>query len=161
MSLPKLYLETTIPSYLAARRSRDLRLAADQETTEEWWEQRRRDYELFTSEVVDVENPGRRLAAEPGDAECFRALATVLQPSSICSRRSRRGAHCLRRRARHGLLADMELQTHQQPSLDSPHRARLQRAWVDLPCDLHTRRTPAIVSGHGTKSDPHGNTPHA
>ena len=44
---PRLYLETTIPSYLVARRSRDLRLAADQETTEEWWEDRRQNYELF------------------------------------------------------------------------------------------------------------------
>jgi hypothetical protein len=34
---PRLYLETTIPSYLVARRSRDLRLAADQATTQEWW----------------------------------------------------------------------------------------------------------------------------
>ena len=32
---PRLYLETTIPSYLVARRSRDLRLAADQETTQD------------------------------------------------------------------------------------------------------------------------------
>lgn len=55
MSLPKLYLETTIPSYLTARRSRDLRLAADQETTEEWWESRRHEYELCTSAVVEVE----------------------------------------------------------------------------------------------------------
>jgi hypothetical protein len=31
---PRLYLETTIPSYLVAWRSRDLRLAADQETTQ-------------------------------------------------------------------------------------------------------------------------------
>lgn len=49
---PRLYLETTIPSYLVARRSRDLRLAADQETTQEWWEQRRQDFDLFVSEVV-------------------------------------------------------------------------------------------------------------
>ena len=49
---PRLYIETTIPSYLVARRSRDLRLAADQETTEEWWENKRHDYELFVSEVV-------------------------------------------------------------------------------------------------------------
>lgn len=52
MSLPKLYLETTIPSYLTARRSRDLRMAADQETTEEWWETKRGEYELFISETV-------------------------------------------------------------------------------------------------------------
>ena len=55
MSLPKLYLETTIPSYLTSRRSRDLRLAADQETTEEWWEICRASYELYTSAVVDLE----------------------------------------------------------------------------------------------------------
>jgi hypothetical protein len=34
----KLYLETTIPSYLVANASRDARLAADQEQTIEWWE---------------------------------------------------------------------------------------------------------------------------
>lgn len=55
MSLPRLYIETTIPSYLSARRSRDLRLAADQESTREWWEKKRHEYELFTSEVVVVE----------------------------------------------------------------------------------------------------------
>ena len=65
MSLPKLYIETTIPSYLTARRSRDLRLAADQESTEEWWETRRHEYEIFTSEVVDVEiGEGEAVMAE-------------------------------------------------------------------------------------------------
>lgn len=70
---PRLYLETTIPSYLVARRSRDLRLAADQETTEEWWETRRMDFDLFVSEAVIAEisrgNPGfaaARLAALRG-----------------------------------------------------------------------------------------------
>ena len=49
---PRLYLETTIPSYLVARQSRDLRLAADQETTQQWWESERRDYEIFISQAV-------------------------------------------------------------------------------------------------------------
>ena len=52
MSLPKLYLETTIPSYLTARRSRDLRLAAHQEVTEEWWSEHRHTYDLYISDFV-------------------------------------------------------------------------------------------------------------
>lgn len=55
MSLPKLYLETTIPSYLTARRSRDLRLAAHQEVTEEWWSDHRREYDLYTLAFVREE----------------------------------------------------------------------------------------------------------
>jgi len=35
ISLAKLYLETTVPTYLTARRSRDLWLAAHPEATEE------------------------------------------------------------------------------------------------------------------------------
>ena len=49
---PRLYLETTIPSYLAARRSRDLRLAADQETTQQWSESKRLGFLLFISTTV-------------------------------------------------------------------------------------------------------------
>ena len=49
---PRLYLETTIPSYLVARRSRDLRLAADQETTQQWWEAERQGFFLFISTTV-------------------------------------------------------------------------------------------------------------
>ena len=49
---PRLYVETTIPSYLVARRSRDLRLAADQETTQEWWREQRGKFEMYISETV-------------------------------------------------------------------------------------------------------------
>ena len=42
----KLYLETTIPSYLVGRPSRDLLVAAHQEITRHWWESRRSDFEL-------------------------------------------------------------------------------------------------------------------
>ena len=52
---PKVYIETSIPSYLAARISNDLRVAANQNTTIEWWETRRPDFELFISEFVIVE----------------------------------------------------------------------------------------------------------
>ncbi len=68
---PRLYIETTIPSYLVARRSRDLRIAADQETTEEWWEVKRQEYELFISEVVLQE-------AADGDAAFAAKRCSVL-----------------------------------------------------------------------------------
>lgn len=71
MSLPKLYLETTIPSYLTARRSANLRIAADQQTTELWWESGRHEYDLFTSAVVIAE-------VSLGDAEMIAARLRVL-----------------------------------------------------------------------------------
>lgn len=52
---PSVYLETTIPSYLTAWRSPDLVMAARQQVTREWWDDRRQDFELFVSEVVLLE----------------------------------------------------------------------------------------------------------
>ena len=50
-----LYLETTIPSYLIGRPSRDLLVAAHQEITRDWWESRRSQFELYVSELVAQE----------------------------------------------------------------------------------------------------------
>jgi hypothetical protein len=63
---PKVYLETTIPSLLVARPSRDLIQAADQRTTLEWWETRRGKFQLFVSEFVLEESArgDRALAAQ-------------------------------------------------------------------------------------------------
>ncbi len=46
------YLETTSPSYLTARPSRDLLRAAHQEITREWWEDHRDRFDLFVSRIV-------------------------------------------------------------------------------------------------------------
>jgi hypothetical protein len=58
----RIYLETTVVSYLAARPSRDLRVAAHQQATSEWWTRRRDDFDLFASQLVVEE-------ASAGDAE--------------------------------------------------------------------------------------------
>lgn len=69
---PKLYLETTIPSYLVARPSKDLRLAADQESTKEWWEKRRHEFELFISQAVVLE-------VSRGDAKFAQARMAAIK----------------------------------------------------------------------------------
>lgn len=50
--MKSIYIETSIPSYLTARPSRDVRTAAWQQITLQWWEQAREHYELYTSELV-------------------------------------------------------------------------------------------------------------
>ena len=49
------YIETTIPSYLAAHRSRQPVMALHQKFTHEWWKQERSRYRLFTSFLVRAE----------------------------------------------------------------------------------------------------------
>lgn len=50
--MPKVYLETSFISYLVARPSRDLIMAARQQITLEWWDKERLKHELYASEVV-------------------------------------------------------------------------------------------------------------
>jgi hypothetical protein len=47
-----IYLETTIPSYLTARASSDVVVAARQQMTRNWWESRRVYFDLFVSQLV-------------------------------------------------------------------------------------------------------------
>jgi predicted nucleic acid-binding protein len=49
------YIETTIPSYLAAQLSRQSVMAQHQKFTHEWWKQERSRYRLFTSFLVRAE----------------------------------------------------------------------------------------------------------
>jgi hypothetical protein len=70
---PKIYLETTIVSYLTARPSRDLITAAHQQITQQWWHTQRARFDLFVAPPViqeaqagDPEAAARRLAALQG-----------------------------------------------------------------------------------------------
>ncbi len=47
--MESVYLETTIPSYLAAKPSRDLVTAAHQQITHEWWETAHERFDFFVS----------------------------------------------------------------------------------------------------------------
>ncbi len=50
--MESVYLETSFISYLVSRMSRDLLVAAHQQTTQEWWLERRREFECYVSQVV-------------------------------------------------------------------------------------------------------------
>ena len=54
-SRPLVYVETTVISYLSALRNRDLIVAAHQEVTREWWDQRRHSFRLIASQLVLAE----------------------------------------------------------------------------------------------------------
>lgn len=49
---PRIYLETSVVSYLVGRLSRDVVVLGNQELTREWWVHRRRDSDLYISELV-------------------------------------------------------------------------------------------------------------
>ena len=73
---PKIYLETTIISYLAARPSKDLITAAHQQVTHDWWQNRRRDFELFSSQLVIQESSA-------GDAAVAQTRLQLLSDISL------------------------------------------------------------------------------
>jgi len=50
--MESVYLETTFISYLVARPSRDVIVAGHQQTTQDWWANRRSQFECSVSQVV-------------------------------------------------------------------------------------------------------------
>jgi predicted nucleic acid-binding protein len=72
------YLETTIPSYLTAWRSPEVSMAAKQQTTRKWWDERRKLFDLFISDVVIVE-------ASEGDANAAQRRLEILEGIPVLS----------------------------------------------------------------------------
>ena len=68
----RVYIETTISSYLAAWPSRDLLQAARQQITREWWNNQRQKYDLCISQIVLDE-------AAAGDADAAQRRLPFLQ----------------------------------------------------------------------------------
>ncbi|SLM28478.1 conserved hypothetical protein [Desulfamplus magnetovallimortis] len=69
---PKVYIETSVVSYLTARPSNDLRAMARQNATAEWWDTQRKKYDLVISEFVIAE-------ASLGDPEASKRRLAVLE----------------------------------------------------------------------------------
>lgn len=73
---PKVYVETTVISYLTARPSRDVVVAGHQQTTQDWWRTCRDRFELVASQLVLGE-------ASTGDPEAARRRVEVLGGLSL------------------------------------------------------------------------------
>ena len=73
---PVVYVETSVVSYLTARQSRDLVVAAYQEVTREWWRAASGRFDLVASELVVTE-------AGAGDADAASARLEVLKPVAL------------------------------------------------------------------------------
>lgn len=69
---PMVYLETTVPSYLAARMTSDPVRSAHQRITAAWWESRRNHFEICISQLVLDE-------ASAGDPEAARARLGLIK----------------------------------------------------------------------------------
>jgi hypothetical protein len=69
----RVYIETTIPSYLTAWPSRDLIIAGHQQMTKEWWRTRRDEFELCISQFVIDE-------ASAGDSQAAQERLAILSP---------------------------------------------------------------------------------
>jgi hypothetical protein len=69
---PKVYIETSVISYLTARPSRDIIVAANQQATQEWWQARKPDFDIYISQLVIQE-------ANAGDAEAASNRQEILK----------------------------------------------------------------------------------
>ena len=74
---PKVYLDTTIPSYLTSRPSRDVVIAGHQQVTREWWEKRRSAFELYISQLVLDEAGGGDPGAAFGRVKVIQGLPVL------------------------------------------------------------------------------------
>jgi hypothetical protein len=124
---PRLYLETTVPSYLTSRPSRDLIIAGHQQITREWWDKRKDAFRLYISQLVLDE-------AGQGDPKAARdrlnviqglpllditpeagVLASAILAAGIIPRKAATdAAYCPRGRARHGFPGNLELRAYRK-----------------------------------------------
>ena len=72
----RVYIETSVVSYLTGRPSRDMVVAAHQELTREWWQKRASAFEVFVSALVLEESSG-------GDSDASRRRVSAISDIAI------------------------------------------------------------------------------
>ena len=81
--MKSLYIETSIPSYLTGKPNRDVRVAAWQQITRQWWDQEKDKYELYISELVIREASSGNKDAAQRRLDSLRSITElVIDPES-------------------------------------------------------------------------------
>jgi predicted nucleic acid-binding protein len=91
---PSVYVETSVISYLSAKQSRDIVVAAHQQLTRQWWTNRS-SYRLFVSQIVRDEAAVGDPAARARRLRVLRdvpALAVTDEATRLAGELVRRGA---------------------------------------------------------------------
>ena len=73
------YIESSVISYLTSRPSRDLVTAARQTITAEWWEEKKSNYEVYVSALVEELKMRFHVETQAQQA-CVYQLSKINQP---------------------------------------------------------------------------------
>jgi hypothetical protein len=160
---PRVYVETTVPSYLTAWPSRDLVRAAHQQITREWWA-KRVGWELFISELVvreceagDPEAAAARLEALDGlplleHAETVETLARALLDQVPLPERATADALHIALAAAHGM--DYLLTWNCTHIANATLRGRIEQVCRDAGLEPPTICTPVELPAGGGIDEP-------
>jgi len=97
MMKSRVYLETTVPSYLTSRPSRDLMLLANQQATREWWA-KRSEFDLYISLLVIQECRAGDPRAAVERLTALKGIPVLRQkPETVLLGRSLRRFRCRRK----------------------------------------------------------------
>ena len=156
----RLYLETTIPSYLMSRPSRDLIIASHQQITREWWDKGRYSFRLYISQLVvdeagagDPDTARERLKAVQGlplldiTPEVAELASAILASGKVPRKAATDAAH-IAVAAVHGMdfLVNLELRAHCECDDCQAACLHLPGARVRMSGHLHTGRTNGRVA---------------
>lgn len=153
----KVYIETSVASYLTARPSRDLVVAAHQELTAEWWANHRERFELYISEIVlreaargDESAAAKRLAELEGiDVltldDCARALARLFVERGLIPKKALEDAFHVAVATAQGM--DFLLTWNCRHIANAEIVGRLEAACLELGYRMPTLCTPEQLMG--------------
>jgi len=86
---PRVYIETTVVSYLTARATRDIVAQARQKITRQWWDSRSKHFYLVTSRLTELETGRGDPSAAEGRLAVVRTLPYLATDDRVAALASR------------------------------------------------------------------------